>query len=36
MKKAMEWVKEKWDSLDKNKKIFICGVVILIIVGALV
>ena len=33
MKKSLEWLKEKWNGLNKNAKLFACAVVVLVIIG---
>lgn len=35
MKKITEWIKEKWNSLDKNAKLFTGGIALIIIMGLL-
>lgn len=29
MKKTIEWLKEKWDNLNKQGKIFACAIVLI-------
>ena len=35
MKETLEWLKEKWNGLNKNAKLFACGVVIILVAGIL-
>ena len=35
MKEKIEWLKDKWNKLDKNAKLFACGVVIILVAGIL-
>jgi len=33
MKETIEWLKQKWNGLNKNAKLFACGVVIIVVLG---
>jgi hypothetical protein len=33
MKEKIEWLKEKWDNLNKQAKMFVVGVAIIIVIA---
>jgi hypothetical protein len=33
MKETIEWLKEKWDNLNKQGKMFVAGVAIIILIA---